>query len=164
MDSDRTWRATLPSDTLRSYSTTNLRRFGKSFFRRPSTIDGAGCEFAVTQTLLACAPVEGNSFIRARCGQNKACGSGAAHGRACACSRRVFVHTLRISCPGVCQFCPTTSRGSSDVPNVQPAPSIVDGRRKKLFPHLRRFVVDDDLKVSAGRVARTVLSESMSAQ
>src|SRR5215831_175199 len=38
MDSDRTLRATLPSDTFRSYSTTNRRRFGKSFFRRPSTI------------------------------------------------------------------------------------------------------------------------------
>src|SRR5262249_42331391 len=41
---------------------------------------------------------------------------------------------------------------------------IVDGRRKKLFPNLRRFVVEYDLKVSEGRVARNVLSESMSAQ
>src|SRR5881275_109713 len=75
-----------------------------------------------------------------------------------------FVHTLLISWPGVCQFCPTTSRVSSDVQNLQPAPSIVDGRRKKLCPNLRRFVVDFDLKVSEGRVARNVLSESMAAQ
>jgi hypothetical protein len=125
---------------------------------------GAGCEFSVAQTLLACAPVEGNNFIKARCGQNNACGSVAAHGRECACPRCFFVHTLLISCPGVCQFCPTTSRRSSDVQNLQPAPSLVDGRRKKLFPNLRRFVVDFDLKVSEGRVARNVLSESMSAQ
>jgi hypothetical protein len=128
------------------------------------TLYGAGCEFSVAQTLLACAPVEGNSFIRARCGQNNACGSVAAHGRECACSRCFFVHTLLISCPGVCQLCPTTSRRSSDVQNLQPAPSLVDGRRKKLLPNLRRFVVDFDLKVSEGRVARNVLSESMSAQ
>ena len=76
--------------------------------------DRTGCEFSVAQTLLACAPVEGNSFIRARCGQNNACGSVAAHGRACTCSRCFFVHTLLISCPGVCQLCPTTSRRSSD--------------------------------------------------
>ena len=43
-------------------------------------------------------------------------------------------------------------------------PGLVDGRRKKLFPNLRRFVVDYDLQVSEGRVARNVLSESMSAQ
>src|SRR5712691_7647512 len=89
----------------------------------PAVYHGAGCEFSVAQTLLACAPVEGNSFIRARCGQNNACGSVAAHGRECACSRCFFVHTLLISCPGVCQFCPTTSRGSSDVQNLQPAHS-----------------------------------------
>ena len=127
------------------------------------TLYGAGCEFSVARTLLACAPVEGNSFIRARCDQNNACGSVAAHGRACACSRCFFVHTLLISYPGVCQFCPTTSRRSSAVQNWQPAPSLVDGRRKKLLPNLRRFVVDYDLKVSEGRVAHNVLSASMSA-
>src|SRR6266436_5678547 len=37
--------------------------------------------------------------------------------------------------------------------------SIVNDRRKKLFPNLRRFVGDYDLKVSEGRVARNVLSE-----
>ena len=40
---------------------------------------------------------------------------------------------------------------------------IVDDRRLKLFPNLRRFVVDYDLQVSEGRVALNVLSESMSA-
>jgi len=40
---------------------------------------------------------------------------------------------------------------------------IVEERRKKLFPNLRRFVVDYDLKVSEGMVALNVLSESMSA-
>ena len=58
-----------------------------------------------------------------RCDQNNACGSVAAHGRECACSRCFFVHMLLISCPGVCQFCPTTSRRSSDVQNLQPAHS-----------------------------------------
>jgi hypothetical protein len=56
------------------------------------------------------------------------------------------------------------NRNKLNLQNLQPAPSIVEGRRKKLFPNLRRFVVDDDLKVSEGRVARNVLSESMSAQ
>ena len=40
---------------------------------------------------------------------------------------------------------------------------IVEERRKKLFPNLRRFVVDYDLQVSEGRVALNILSESMSA-
>jgi hypothetical protein len=40
---------------------------------------------------------------------------------------------------------------------------IVEERRKKLFPNLRRFVVDYDLQVSEGRVAFNVISESMSA-
>ncbi len=43
------------------------------------------------------------------------------------------------------------------------AMEIVDDRRKRLFPNLRRFVVDYDLQVSEGRVALNVLSESMSA-
>ena len=41
---------------------------------------------------------------------------------------------------------------------------IVDDRRKKLFPNLRRFVVDYDLQVSGGRVALNVISQSMSAE
>ena len=41
------------------------------------------------------------------------------------------------------------------------AMEIVDDRRKRLFPNLRRFVVDYDLQVSEGRVALNVLSESM---
>ena len=40
---------------------------------------------------------------------------------------------------------------------------IVNGRRKKLFPNLRRFVVDYDLQVSEGRVALNIVSETMSA-
>jgi hypothetical protein len=43
------------------------------------------------------------------------------------------------------------------------AMEIVDDRRKRLFPNLRRFVVDYDLQVSEGRVALNILSESMSA-
>ena len=39
---------------------------------------------------------------------------------------------------------------------------IVDDRRKKLFPNLRRFVLDYDLRVSGGRVELNVISESMS--
>ena len=40
---------------------------------------------------------------------------------------------------------------------------IVEERRKKLFPNLRRYVVDYDLQVSEGRVALNIVSESMSA-
>ena len=43
------------------------------------------------------------------------------------------------------------------------AMEIVEDRRRKLFPNLRRFVVDYDLRVSEGRVALNVLSGSMSA-
>jgi len=39
---------------------------------------------------------------------------------------------------------------------------IVDDRRTKLFPNLRRYVLDYDLHVSEGRVALNVVSESMS--
>ncbi len=44
------------------------------------------------------------------------------------------------------------------------AMEIVDDRRKKLFPNLRRFVVDYDLQVSERRVALNILSEAMSAE
>ena len=44
------------------------------------------------------------------------------------------------------------------------AMEIVDDRRKRLFPNLRRFVVNYDLQVSEGRVALNILSESMSAR
>ena len=44
------------------------------------------------------------------------------------------------------------------------AMEIVDDRRKKLFPNLRRFVVDYDLQVSEPRVALNILSEAMSAE
>ena len=40
---------------------------------------------------------------------------------------------------------------------------IVEERRRKLFPNLRRFVLDYDLRVSEGRVALNVVSESMAA-
>ncbi len=50
----------------------------------------------------------------------------------------------------------------TDLSEITPM-EIVDDRRKRLFPNLRRFVVDYDLKVSEGRVALNVLSESMSA-
>ena len=43
------------------------------------------------------------------------------------------------------------------------AMEIVDDRRKRLFPNLRRFVVNYDLQVSEGRVALNVISEAMSA-
>ena len=43
------------------------------------------------------------------------------------------------------------------------AMEIVEDRRRKLFPNLRRFVVDYDLRVSEGRVVLNVLSGSMSA-
>ena len=39
---------------------------------------------------------------------------------------------------------------------------MVEERRKKLFPNLRRYVLDYDLHVSEGRVALNVVSESMS--
>ena len=44
------------------------------------------------------------------------------------------------------------------------AMEIVEDRRKKLFPNLRRFVVNYDLQVSEGKVALNILSESMSAR
>ena len=44
------------------------------------------------------------------------------------------------------------------------AMEIVDDRRKRLFPNLRRFVVNYDLQVSEGKVALNILSESMSAR
>lgn len=42
------------------------------------------------------------------------------------------------------------------------ADPIVEDRRRKLFPKLRRFVLDYDLRVSEGRVELHVVSESMS--
>ena len=53
---------------------------------------------------------------------------------------------------------------AEQVGTILQALDIVEERRKKLFPNLRRFVVDYDLHVSEGRVALNVLSESMSAQ
>ncbi|MBC8872235.1 MAG: hypothetical protein H8E44_22615 [Planctomycetes bacterium] len=52
---------------------------------------------------------------------------------------------------------------AQQVGTIIQALDIVDDRRKKLFPNLRRFVADYDLQVSEGRVALNVLSESMSA-
>ena len=52
---------------------------------------------------------------------------------------------------------------AEQVGTIIQAIEIVDERRNKLFPNLRRFVVDYDLKMSEGRVALNVLSESMSA-
>jgi hypothetical protein len=52
---------------------------------------------------------------------------------------------------------------AEQVGTVIQALDIVDERRKKLFPNLRRFVVDYDLQVSEGSVALNILSESMSA-
>ena len=51
---------------------------------------------------------------------------------------------------------------AEQVGTIIQAIEIVEERRKKLFPNLRRFVVDYDLQVSEGRVALNVLSESMS--
>ena len=44
------------------------------------------------------------------------------------------------------------------VGTVIQALDIVEERRKKLFPNLRRFIVDYDLKVSDGRVALNIIS------
>ena len=52
---------------------------------------------------------------------------------------------------------------AEQVGTIIQALEIVDDRRKKLFPNLRRFVLDYDLRVSEGRVALNVISESMSA-
>ena len=52
---------------------------------------------------------------------------------------------------------------AEQVGTIIQALEIVDDRRKRLFPNLRRFVVDYDVHVSEGRVALNVLSESMSA-
>ena len=52
---------------------------------------------------------------------------------------------------------------AEEVGTIIQALDIVEERRKKLFPNLRRFVVDYDLQVSEGRVALNVLSESISA-
>ena len=51
---------------------------------------------------------------------------------------------------------------AEQVATIIQALEIVDDRRKKLFPNLRRFVLDYDLRVSDGRVALNVVSESMS--
>ena len=53
--------------------------------------------------------------------------------------------------------------GDPKMSEVTQALDMVEERRKKLFPNLRRFVVDYDLQVSEGKVALNVLSESMSA-
>ena len=52
---------------------------------------------------------------------------------------------------------------AEQVETIIQALDIVEERRKKLFPNLRRFVVDYDLQVSEGRVALNVLSESIAA-
>jgi hypothetical protein len=51
---------------------------------------------------------------------------------------------------------------AEQVGTIIQALEIVDDRRKKLFPNLRRFVLDYDLRVSEGTVALNVVSESMS--
>jgi hypothetical protein len=51
---------------------------------------------------------------------------------------------------------------AEQVATIIQAMEIVDDRRKKLFPNLRRYVLDYDLHVSEGRVALNVVSESMS--
>lgn len=52
---------------------------------------------------------------------------------------------------------------AEQVGTIIQALDIVEERRKKLFPNLRRYVVNYDLHVSEGRVALNVVSESMSA-
>ena len=51
---------------------------------------------------------------------------------------------------------------AEQVATIIQAMEIVDDRRTKLFPNLRRYVLDYDLHVSEGRVALNVVSESMS--
>ncbi len=51
---------------------------------------------------------------------------------------------------------------AEQVATIIQAMEIVEDRRKKLFPHLRRYVLDYDLRVSESRVALNVVSESMS--
>ena len=51
---------------------------------------------------------------------------------------------------------------AEQVGTILQALEIVEDRRKKLFPNLRRFVLDYDLRVSEGRVALNVVSQSMS--
>ena len=51
---------------------------------------------------------------------------------------------------------------AEQVGTIIQAMEIVDDRRKKLFPNLRRYVLDYDLHVSEGTVALNVVSESMS--
>jgi hypothetical protein len=53
---------------------------------------------------------------------------------------------------------------AEEVGTIIQALEIVEERRKKLFPNLRRYVVDYDLQVSEGRVALNIVSESMSAE
>jgi len=52
---------------------------------------------------------------------------------------------------------------AEQVGTIIQALDIIEERRERLFPNLRRFVVDYDLQVSEGRVALNVISESMSA-
>ncbi len=51
---------------------------------------------------------------------------------------------------------------AEQVGTIIQALDIVDERRKRLFPYLRRFVLDYDLQVYEGRVALNILSKSMS--
>jgi hypothetical protein len=51
---------------------------------------------------------------------------------------------------------------AEQVGTILQALEVVDDRRKKLFPNLRRFVLDYDLRVSGGRVELDVVSQSMS--
>ena len=44
------------------------------------------------------------------------------------------------------------------------AMEIIEDRRKKLFPNLRRYVLDYDMQVSDGRVALNIVSQAMSAE
>ena len=52
---------------------------------------------------------------------------------------------------------------AEQVGTILQALEIVEDRRKTLFPNLRRFVLDYDLRVSEGRVALNVVSQSMAA-
>jgi hypothetical protein len=52
---------------------------------------------------------------------------------------------------------------AEQVATIIQALDIVEERRRKLFPNLRRFVLDYDLRVCEGRVALNVVSESTAA-
>src|SRR5215467_3274657 len=86
-------------------------------------------EFSAVQELLVVATGEGNSSIRAWCGQKHAEDSRAQPDTPCRGVQGFLARVLLLHCWGMEQLCPPPARRERDLYNVQPVISIL------LIPH-----------------------------